>query len=347
MARREASGASAERKRRRPGAQSAHEPRAAQTVANVSVVPATWTEEQLATEAERSLNAFVDRRLAEPHTRYTAHLNHHRRALARLFVKLRPIDPNAPDPELIRDIILDDELLSSLRYAAGPPISAEDLGVLVTRSTRRLTRSLIRSDSKLASDILQLICRIADGSRFPWIAARRPPRPAELRHAIVTTASIHASQAMQTERRAYGREVERQLRERLTATGFQPTTAPNRGNVGTPRLLPAAGAFYGECSLYGRRADLLIGLGDGRTMAIEAKDSSSVLNSVKRVLNDTAAKARYWNTKMGEQIIPVALLSGVFGLDTLKAAQASGLFLVWAHNLDGFTEWLLAHQASS
>ena len=346
MARPDSTVASAARSRGRAGGQSVDTARAAPATTNVSAVPAIWTEEQLAGEADRSLNEFVDRRLTEPHTRYAAHLDHRRRALARLFIKLRPIDPGAPDPELIRDIILDDELLGALRYAAGPPISDDDLGILVTRSTRRLTKRAITADNSLAPDILRLICRVADGSRFPWIAAQRPPRPAELRHAITATAAMHASQAMQTERRAYGREVERQLRERLAAAGFLRATLPNRGRVNAPRLLPPAGSFYGECSLYGRRADLLIGLGDGRTVAVEAKDSSSVVNSVKRVLNDTAAKARHWNTKMGEQIVPVALLSGVFGVDTLKAAQASGLFLVWAHDLDSFAEWLSAQQAS-
>jgi hypothetical protein len=36
----------------------------------------------------------------------------------------------------------------------------------------------------------------------------------------------------------------------------------------------------------------------------------------------------------------VALLSGVFKLSDLSAAQAAGLFLVWAHEIDGFIEWI-------
>lgn len=299
-----------------------------------------WTEEQLSSEADKSLNAFVDRRLAESHTRYAAHLAQRRRALVRLFIALRPLNPQAPDPDIVRAILIDDELLAALRYAAGPPISEEDLGVLVTRKAKRLTKTAVRGDSALATDILKLICRVADGSRFPWLRTRRLPLPSELRRAIDATATLHASQAMQTERRAYGREIERQLRDRLVAMGYELMPTPNRGNVNAPRHMPAAKTFYGECSLYSRRADLLIGLDDGRTVAVEAKDSSSVLNSVKRVLNDTAAKARLWNTKMGEQVIPAALLSGVFSPDTLKAAQTSGLYLVWAHDLDSFANWL-------
>src|SRR3546814_5334878 len=105
---------------------------------------------------------------------------------------------------------------------------------------------------------------------------------------------------------------------------------------------PAPRTFYPECSLRARKTDLLIGLSDGRAVAVEAKDSASVLNSVKRVLNDTAAKARYWDSQCGKTVVPVALLSGVFGVDNLKSAQTDGLYLVWTHDIDGFVSWLEA-----
>src|SRR3546814_18170430 len=71
--------------------------------------------------------------------------------------------------------------------------------------------------------------------------------------------------------------------------------------------------------LRARKTDLLIGLSDGRAVAVEAKDSDSVLNSVKRVLNDTAAKARYWDSQCGKTVVTVALRSGAFGVDNLKS----------------------------
>jgi hypothetical protein len=79
---------------------------------------------------------------------------------------------------------------------------------------------------------------------------------------------------------------------------------------------------------------------DGRIVAVESKDSSSVVNSVKRVLNDTAAKAKGWHQTMGQMVVPVALLSGVFGVKNLLEAQNDGLYLVWAHDLGNFTDWL-------
>ena len=309
---------------------------------NTRRTPAVWTREELAEAAERSLNNFVDRRLAEPDTRYAAHVAARRKAVARLFRALRPIDPDNPDPAAVRAILGDPDLRVALRYAAGPPISEDDLGVLVTRGTAGLTKGAIDEDPSLAAASLKLICRLADDARFPWLRARRVPRAGELRNAINATASLNAAQSMQTERRMYGREVERRLRDRLLARGFNHLPPPNRGRPDSPKHMPGATGFFGECSLYGRRTDLLIGLTDGRTVAVEAKDSASVLNSVKRVLNDTAAKARFWTTKMGEQVIPVALLSGVFGVDTLIAAQDAGLYLVWAHDMESFVTWLEA-----
>jgi hypothetical protein len=235
-------------------------------------------------------------------------------------------------------------LNAALRYVAGPPISSDDLSVLVTKRMSRMTARTLRSNQQTSAVILELICRLADPHQFAWLREQRRPRLHELKWAIRSTAVLLAAQAMQTERRAFGREVERGLRERLCVCGFEKVAALNGGRIDAPSHMPGPMRFYGECSVCGRRADLLIGLSDGRHVAVEAKDSSSVVNSVKRVLNDTAAKARFWKDKFGETLVPVALLSGVFAPDNLRAAQRSGLFLVFAHDLDDFVAWLSSPQ---
>jgi len=311
-------------------------------IPNASRLPHVWTDDELAEHQKRALNAFVDRRLAEPSTRYIELLRVRRAAIHRLVRLLAPIDPANSDIVVVRQILGNAELESALRYMAGPPISADDLGVVVTRGTQRLTKRRINTDPTLATDILRLICQLADSERFPWVRDNRPPKRYELKQAIRATTSLHAAQTMQTERRNYGKEVERYLENRLVQAEFTKVPSPNAGKINAPIHLPKAGTFYGECSLYGRRADLLIGLPDGRCVAVEAKDSSSVVNSVKRVLNDTAAKADFWHGKLGESVIPVALLSGVFGVENLKSAQARRLFLVWSDNLDSFADWITA-----
>ncbi|WP_116394749.1 XamI family restriction endonuclease [Nitrobacter sp. Nb-311A] len=121
---------------------------------------------------------------------------------------------------------------------------------------------------------------------------------------------------------------------------FERTSAPHQAKITDPIHYPKYPNFYGECTVHGRKVDLFIALPNGRMIALEAKDSSSGLNSVKRLNNDTAAKAKHFATEGGKNIVNVALLSGVFKLSSLVSAQNSGLFLVWSHDLDGFIEWV-------
>jgi hypothetical protein len=309
---------------------------------NAGRLPRKWDDDELKAQAQSSIDAFVDRRLREPRDRYREHLRLRQKGVLRLFKTLIGIDPSAPDPEVVRAILFDPVLLDALRYVAGPPVSEDDLGVLVTRSTSRLTKKLLRSDDKLTVAVLRLICQMSDAVRFPWVDDRRAPSLHELKHAVRATAALHATQTLQTERRGYGRKVEAVLKDLLITRGYSKVAIPNGGKVTSPSQWPGANTFYGECTVYGRKADILVGTHDGRIIAIEAKDSSSALNSIKRVLNDTAAKAKHWSGKAGEEIVPVALLSGVFKVESLKSAQESGLYLVWTHDLDGFVEWLSA-----
>ncbi|WP_170382197.1 XamI family restriction endonuclease [Ruegeria atlantica] len=310
------------------------------SIPNVSRLPTIWTDAELEEQAQASIDAFVDRRLKEPRDRYLAHISLRQAAIMRLFKTLIGVDPKNPDVEVVREVLLDSDLLNALRYVAGPPVSENDLNVLVTRSTVRITKTRLKVEDDLVQAVLRLICSLSDPIRFPWINDRRTPAPHELKHAIRATAALHATQTLQTERRGFGRAVEKALKDRLLELGYEQMKAPNK--IESPSQWPTANTFYGECAVYGRKADILIGLADGRIVAVEAKDSASALNSIKRVLNDTAAKAGHWNTKAGEGIVPVALLSGVFGVENLKSAQASGLYLVWTHELDSFVSWLLA-----
>ena len=224
------------------------------------------------------------------------------------------------------------------------------LGVLVTRSVKGFNKTALRKSEQLPVDVLNLICRFADPYRFPWITDRREPSPRELRDAIDATMTLHASQSLQTERRGYGKDVEKRFEIRLTELGFNKASAPHKGKITAPIYYPTFPNFYGECTVHGRKFDLFIALPTGRMIALEAKDSSSALNSVKRLNNDTAAKARHFATQAGKNIINVALLSGVFKVESLILAQQSDLYLVWAHDLDQFIEWVKSrtqHAAAS
>jgi len=78
-------------------------------------------------------------------------------------------------------------------------------------------------------------------------------------------------------------------------------------------------------------------------MPIECKVSNSALNSLKRLNNDAAVKAVGWKLAFGEsQVVPVAVLGGVYDLANLLDAQEKGLNLIWAHDLRALTNFVKA-----
>ena len=137
------------------------------TIPNTNSAPTVWTDAQLAEQAQIALEEFVDRRLAEPGGKYFAHVKTRRSAIVRLFSSLAGLDPNNPDPEKVRAVLLDAELFDALRYVTGPPVSEDELGVLVTRRIEGISKAEIRTSTELPGSVLKLICKLADPFRFP------------------------------------------------------------------------------------------------------------------------------------------------------------------------------------
>ncbi|MBK8047734.1 MAG: XamI family restriction endonuclease [Anaerolineales bacterium] len=80
----------------------------------------------------------------------------------------------------------------------------------------------------------------------------------------------------------------------------------------------------------------------GERRRIGPRDPASLAtNSVKRLNNDAAVKAEVWLSDFGTRnVVPVAVLSGVFKPHNLLNAQNRGLTLYWAHRLSDMTEWM-------
>ncbi|MDY3562941.1 XamI family restriction endonuclease [Gemmata sp. JC673] len=107
------------------------------------------------------------------------------------------------------------------------------------------------------------------------------------------------------------------------------------------RDAPNPGEFCMEAKLSGRKADLTAGLYDNRVMPIECKVSNSKVNSVKRLNNDAAAKAEAWKADLGaNNVVPVAVLSGVYSIPNMLDAQSRGLTLIWAHDLQPLIDFI-------
>lgn len=117
----------------------------------------------------------------------------------------------------------------------------------------------------------------------------------------------------------------------------------NRRDIPFLSDAPGPGSFCSESKLGDTRADLVVGLYDRRVLALECKVSNSEVNSFKRVNHEAAGKARAWIAAFGHrQVVPGAVLSGVFKFENLATAQDDGLALFWLHRLGDLRDFIAA-----
>jgi len=240
-------------------------------------------------------------------------------------------------PDKAVETLCDKRFLEAVRYLPGPPISFDDLKVLVDAPS--VAPKTLKADPALARRLVETIMTGLDRRRFPWIAESREATEQERASAVLASGAMMAVKRVETERRNEGKTAQEQrVRDTLLAHGF--TQLPARP-ARTLAEAPGPGQFCMECLLGTRKADLLVGLWDHRVMPIECKVSNSATNSIKRLNNDAAVKAETWRKDFGStQVVPTAVLSGVYNLRNLEDAQSRGLTLFWAHSLVELTRWI-------
>lgn len=242
------------------------------------------------------------------------------------------------DPADLVTITSDDDKRRALFYLTAPPISDDDLKTLA--EARSFAASTLSADPDAVARIRDIILRILDPKRFPWIGEGRAPTVAERDAAIVASAALIAARKIETFRRndAKDRQEER-VKELLRTLGF--TEIPKRV-IHNAANAPAAGEFMGETPVAGARADVVAGLHDGRLLVIECKVSNSAVNSYKRIVHDTGGKATIWHTQFGRANIVVgAVLSGVFSPANCEHVQNDkDVFLFWDHRLEDLEKFI-------
>lgn len=291
-----------------------------------------WTDEELETDRQKAISIFRDERLKEPLEDY---LNAFEEAQASTEDLLEvTVDLTQFDEAL--EILTNDGLLDSFRYLAGPPISTDDLKVLADSDS--LSRKTLQRDPERVQRLLQTVMAGLDRRRFAWLAENRDPSLDERSAAILATAAVMATQKVGTQRRTEGSQLQEEaVQQALLEHGFR---SVSRRDVTTFSLAPNPGEFCREALVGTRKADI-IRLWDGRLMPTECKVSNSATNSIKRLNNDSAVKARVWLEEFGtRQIVPAAVISGVFKLGHLKSAQEAGLSLFWSHSLEQMLSWI-------
>jgi len=292
------------------------------------VVPPVWAIDQLETGRRRGIAAFRRERIGEPLEQYLLYYQAAREAVETILemtVDLLRVR------EMAVEILGDEELVDAARYLASPPISRDDLETVAAVT---LAPTLMRADPERAARLMDTILLGLDRERFPWLVEDREATEAERYTAVVSTAAMRAFRQVETWRRSEGKksqeaQVKDFLRERC---GFSEVPARKIINIS---MSPQMGEFCGEADVGARKADVCVRLWDGRLMPIECKVSNSSTNSYKRINNDAAVKAVRWREEFGTQnVVPTAVLAGVFALANLKYAQDNGLYLIWAHDLD-------------
>ena len=290
--------------------------------------PPRWDDDRLERDRQVAIEQFRAERMGESLDAYRRAFARQREVVERLFRASADLSAFA---DRASSILTDGELLYAARYLAGPPVSEDDLEVL---ADMRLAPTRLSAHADGARRVAETILRGLDRERFPWLGETREPTAGERHAAVTATAALLASQLVRTSRMNEApRRQEALVKARLSGADFVEAPARPIPNLSAA---PDMGRFTGECVVgASRKADVVVRLWDGRVMPIECKVSNSEVNSIKRLTNDAAVKARVWIEDLGRNnVVPAAVLSGVFGLAHLVEARERGLTLFWAHSLD-------------
>lgn len=296
------------------------------------VMPREWTEDEVAAAIAQSRERFSESRKTEGVEYYVIAFDSSEEEISRLFDDtddLRNLEEAAFD-------LLSHGRLKEVRYLSSPVISEDDLKTL--SGVESLSRSSLRNKENVER-VMGVILASLDPKRFPWMAEGRQPTEKERWSAIVATSTLMAGQKTQTNRRSIAKErQEGSVASLLSGMGFSQVKI---SAIRTLNDAPKHGEFCRETTVSGKKADLVVGLADGRFLAIECKVSNSEVNSFKRLNHETVEKAKHWSQAFGTNgVVCAAVLSGVYKLSNVLDAQSEGVSIFWAHDLSSLRDYI-------
>ena len=221
--------------------------------------------------------------------------------------------------------------LPIVRYMMRPSVSDDDLSNLTGVATR-LPVALAKVSSSKA--IAEYVARNVNTDIAPWLKTNTSPSAPDVVAACRAVAALMADQKTKTAMRgASSKKQERVVRETIVREcGF----ATRRGKD-FDRLsdIPEPGVlFERETKVAGAKTDVVLGLYDGRFMALECKVSNTELNSVKRLNREAVEKVVKRRTAFGQNgVVPGVVLQGCFKASDLAKAQDDGAAIFWSLDL--------------
>lgn len=302
------------------------------------VEPPRWSREQLSEHAAESAELFRKERLGEPLSHWVREFRLRADEFRKLVQWNGVLYPAQLTPQDVV-AIFEAGLGDAFRYLAGPPISADDLKTLADVGSLSVA-NLSADNYAGATAVVDIFRATADPERFTWLDPNRAPSDIEIERVISASAALFAGQRVATTRRNTAKSVQEEaVKTFLQSIGFQPFDTPRQ--INTLDDAPPRGHYCSECLVGTRKADVPIRLHDGRLMPLECKVSNSAVNSIKRINNDAQVKAAIWLREFGErQVVPAAMLSGVFDVGNLERAQVGHLTLFWAHRMDAMRDFI-------
>lgn len=298
-----------------------------------SLQPRQWTLEELEQLASDSQRVFIEERTTEPLEKYGEDFDE-ARGYVEDFLEL------TTDMSLLADnaleVVTHPGYLRALRFLGAPPVSEDDLKTVADTT---LSPGRMRSDSDAMVRVVETVLLVLDRRRFAWVSENREPSPAERDAAVLATASLMATESTRTWRRNQAKKgQEGEVADLLISLGFEESS---RRRIERFSDGPPPGTFYREIQFGPKKADIIVGLHDGRYMPMECKVSNSSVNSYKRVNKDAVGSANEWRRWGGEgTTVTGAVVAGVFRAQNLLEAQASGLSLFWSHDLTSFKDFV-------
>lgn len=244
------------------------------------------------------------------------------------------------------ELLVEEKILSTMRYMQRPSVSANDFSILSGTNT---SSAIKLHDPDLAGPALQYIKRTLNLKLFPWLCRDScSPTLEEIHAATYAVSAIIADQKTKTAmRNRPSRSQEKDLRDALIRIGYR--EIPVKAVKSLDDFPAPMELFSSETAAAGAKADVAFGLPDGRLMAIECKSSNSEVNSYKRLNHEVTDKCTKWRQAFGDHVVGACVLQGVFKPGNLVDAQQEQVSIFWSHDIDTLLKFIeaVAHQTSS
>lgn len=235
-------------------------------------------------------------------------------------------------------MLLTDGYLGILRYLCRPTVSDDDFTNLSGVATR--ARSSLGSNENVQRTA-GFLNRNLNEDLFPWLVSGQAVSEPDLLAAKRAVAALIAEQQTKTAMRgkaskAQEKEVRTIIQERC---GYK--VIPSR-SFNIIREAPNPGELFDrETTVAGTKADVVLGLRDGRFMALECKVSNTEVNSFKRLNHEVVEKVVKWTNAFGKNgVVAGAVLQGCFKVTDLARAQDDGAALFWSRDLEPLVDFI-------